>query len=49
MARLIGFVGAADGVEPGRLQQFDPTLLGPVDGGGPDRPVVVVDAGAAQQ
>ena len=41
-------VGAADRVEPGRLEQLDPALLGPVDRGRPDRPVVVVYARAAQ-
>ena len=48
MARLIGLWDAADGVEPGRLEQLDAALLGPVDRRRAERPVVVVDAGAAQ-
>ena len=44
-----GVVGAANGVEAGRPQQFDASLFGPFDRGGTQHTVVVVHAGAAEE
>ena len=49
MGLLKGIVGAPDGVEAGLLEQLDPAFLGAVDGGRPERAVVVVHTGTAEE
>ena len=44
-----GVVGTSDGVEPGLLEQLDAAFLGAVDGGRPERAVVVVHTGTTKQ